>query len=194
MEEQNNDPRMWVDKYGDYLYSFAISRVYDSMTAEDLVQDTFYSAFKAKDSFLGNSTERTWLTSILKRKIIDHYRKNARSKEDKILDSNNPFQKEGVMKGHWEDEHLPHNWLYEDSKVLESKEFYATLKNCLSKLPEKWQAVFTLKEIDEVETEQVCKELDITSTNLWVIMHRAKVHLRKCIEKNWFMNDKIYSR
>lgn len=184
------DPSTWVGDYGDYLYNFAIARVYDVETAHDLVQETFLSAVKAKDSFLGKSTEKTWLTSILKRKIIDYYRKNARNKEDKILDSDRQFQAEGIMHGHWEDEQLPSKWSYDGTRTLESEEFFRTLKACLSKLPPKWSAVFTMKEIEEMKTEEVCKELDITSSNLWVIMHRAKVQLRKCIEKNWFLTDK----
>lgn len=193
METSSNvklDPTTWVSDYGDYLYNFAIARVYNVEVAQDLVQETFLSAVKAKDSFLGKSTEKTWLTSILKRKVIDHYRKNARNKEDKLLDSENQFQAEGILHGHWEDNQLPNQWTFDSSKTLESEEFFRTLKACLSKLPDKWSAVFTMKEIEEMKTEEVCKELDITSSNLWVIMHRAKVQLRKCIEKNWFLTDK----
>lgn len=194
MPEPLLHPENWVEDYGNYLYNFAIMRIYKSELAEDLVQETFYSAVKGKDSFLGNSSEKTWLTAILKRKIIDHLRKNARNKEDKILDNPQQFQTEGILKGHWEDNALPLDWESEDNKSYDSIEFQKVLKNCLSKLPPKMAATFTMKEMEEYSTEEICKELEITPTNLWVLMHRAKVQLRDCIEKNWFKPDnKKYS-
>lgn len=186
MEELTLKPDTWVEAYGNYLYNFAIMRVYDSALAEDLVQDTFFSAVKAKDSFLGKSTEKTWLTSILKRKIIDYYRKNARNKEDKLLDKPDFFQTQGILKGHWEDNYLPDQWHYSESGLLENTEFYKILKNCLGRLPKKMAATFALKEIEDFTTDEICKELDITPSNLWVLMHRAKVQLRDCLEKTWF--------
>lgn len=190
MSEELLNPSKWVDLYGDYLYNFAMARVYDAEMSEDLVQETFYSAVKAKNSFLGKSSEKTWLTSILKRKIIDYYRKNARNKEIKLLDRDETFQVEGIMKGHWDDEHVPQEWGFDEKSTMESAEFFATLKSCLAKLPPRWAAVFTMKEMDEMETEDICNELNITPSNLWVMMHRAKVQLRKCMEKNWFLAGK----
>lgn len=183
------NPEKWVDLYGNYLFNYAITRVYDQVTAEDLVQDTFYSAVKAIDKFEGRSSVKTWLTSILKRKIIDNYRKNARNKEDAILDNTSYFQTEGILKGHWEDEELPTDWAA-DAGLEDSTEFYKVLQSCLVHLPEKMAAVFTMKEVDELSTDEICKELDITPSNLWVMIHRAKLKLRKCIEKKWFMPDK----
>jgi RNA polymerase sigma-70 factor (TIGR02943 family) len=187
MSENILQPEKWVDLYGDYLYNFAISRIYDPEVCEDLVQDTFLSAVKGKDGFLGKSTEKTWLTAILKRKVIDYYRKNSRNKEVKMLDRDDTFQVEGIMAGHWNEGQEPMEWSYDEPSLLENSEFFGTLRGCLSKLPPRWAAVFSMKEMDEMETEDVCKELGITPSNLWVMMHRAKVQLRKCIEKNWFM-------
>jgi len=190
MDAVSLNPERWVKNYGNYLYNFAIVRVYDSELAEDLVQETFYSAVRAKDSFLGKSSEKTWLTSILKRKIIDNFRKNARNKEDKILDKDDYFQTEGILKGHWEDNHLPNDWEIKDGQELENTEFQKILRGCLSKLPKKMAVTFSLKEIDDYSTEEICKELDITPSNLWVMMHRAKLQLRDCIEKAWFLPEK----
>ena len=193
MAEISLNPDTWVEDYGNYLYNFAIMRVYDSELAEDLVQDTFLSAVKAKDGFLGNSSVKTWLTSILKRKIIDYFRKNARNKEDKILDKPDFFQTQGILKGHWDDNHLPDQWHFSESGLLEDTEFYKVLKGCLSKLPQKMAASFTLKEVEDYTTEEICKELDITPSNLWVMIHRAKLQLRDCLEKRWFKPDeKLY--
>jgi len=192
MEDNSLNPATWVDKYGNYLYNYAITRVYDQVTAEDLVQDTFYSAVKAIDKFEGRSTVKTWLTSILKRKIIDNYRKNSRNKEDAILDNDTFFQTDGILKGHWEDEHLPNDWQV-DMSLTDSTEFYKVLQECLANLPDKMAATFTMKEIDEISTEEICKELDISPSNLWVMIHRSKLKLRKCIEKKWFLPDqKMY--
>lgn len=190
MGTQGLDPNKWVDLYGDYLYNFAITRIYDKELAHDLVQETFLSAVRAKDGFLGKSSEKTWLTSILKRKIIDHYRKNSRNKEDKLLDRDDFFQREGILRGHWEDEHLPNNWKHKDVEVLEDSEFYKVLQTCLTRLPQKMAATFVMKELEDMSTEEVCKELDVTPSNLWVMMHRAKLQLRECIEKKWFAPDK----
>jgi RNA polymerase sigma-70 factor (ECF subfamily) len=192
MDDSTLNPETWVENYGNYLYNYAITRVYDQVIAEDLVQDTFFSAVKAIDRFEGRSTIKTWLTSILKRKIIDHYRKNSRNKEDAILDNDQFFQTEGILKGHWEDDQLPVNW-GNNPDISESEEFYKILKECLTHLPSKMAATFSLKEIEEYSTEEICKELDISPSNLWVMIHRAKLKLRKCIEKKWFVPDqKMY--
>jgi len=192
MEDNTLDPNSWVELYGNYLFNYAITRVYDKIVAEDLVQETFFSAVKAIDRFEGRSTIKTWLTSILKRKIIDHYRKSSRNKEDAILDNDQFFQTEGILKGHWEDDQLPVNWGF-NSELSESEEFYKILKECLSHLPPKMASTFSMKEIEEYSTEEICKELDISPSNLWVMIHRAKLKLRKCIEKKWFVPDqKMY--
>jgi RNA polymerase sigma-70 factor (TIGR02943 family) len=155
--------------------------------AEDLVQDTFLSALKALDTFRGNASEKTWLTGILKNKIIDYYKKASTRYEKKESDNSRAgtnydyfFSEE--QNGHWTDEQGPSEW---DNQSLESKEFYGIFNRCLGKLPEKWALAFSRKTLDEVPTEEVCKELGISSSNFWVIIHRAKLQLRACIEKNW---------
>lgn len=179
-------PEGWIDNYSDYLYKYAYIRVNASELAEDLVQDTFFSAYKARDSFKGKSTEKTWLVSILKRKIIDHFRKNARNKEVELPEHDYHFAREGSMKGHWEEKHAPKNWEVDVEQLFENNEFFEILNQCLSKLPDKWAAVFSLKVMEDYSTDEVCKEMDITSSNLWVLLHRARLMIRDCIEKNWF--------
>lgn len=185
-------PEHWVDEYGDFLYSYAVTRVYSQEIAEDIIQETFYSAFKAKDKFQGKSNERTWLVSILKNKIIDYYRKKANNPElpdydfeleTEIEDSS--FISKGAFKGHWKDGKGPGDWHLSPINKLESEEFYQVLFRCLSFLPEKWAAAFTLKNMEDAESEIICKNLNISASNLWVIMHRARMQLRDCMEKNW---------
>jgi RNA polymerase sigma-70 factor (TIGR02943 family) len=185
-------PVKWVELYGDYLFNYAISRVSNQQVALDLVQDTFLGALSALESFEGRSTEKTWLISILKRKIIDHYRKSSRSKEDQLIDKNFavdkddlPFYSEGDMKGYWRADRVPQDWNISSEKALENEELKAIIEQCISGLSEKYAAVFTLRVIEEITSEEVCKELEITASNLWVILHRAKLQLRDCIENNW---------
>lgn len=186
------DPSSWVELYGDYLYSYALSRVYRKELAEDLVQETFLSALKSRENFRGQSSEKTWMISILRNKIVDHYRKVGNSREKMLLDKNwetsgedSPFQKEGPFKGQWIRSSAPGSYGGSIEKMIESKEFQKILELCLSLLPDKWAAAFTLKVMEECESDEVCKDLDISSSNLWVILHRARLKIRECLEKRW---------
>lgn len=185
-------PNSWVGLYGDYLYNYTYSRINDSQLAYDLVQDTFLAALSALSSFEGRSTEKTWLFSILKRKIIDYYRKNSRKKELNIIDKNFsegkenlPFYDSGDMQGSWIEDRTPQDWHISASDSLENEELRNIINKCISVLPAKWASVFTLRMVEELSSDEVCKELEITSSNLWVILHRSKLQLRDCVEKNW---------
>jgi RNA polymerase sigma-70 factor (TIGR02943 family) len=187
------EPEKWIERYADALYAFAFARINRQEIAEDLVQDTLASAWKARDTFMFNASEKTWLISILKRKIIDHYRKKSTQNELNIFDketgdgpTDNFFSTEESYDGHWNNGAAPKKWNSDFETPVESEEFYNILKGCLGKLPEKWAAVFTMKNMDDLDTEEICKELGITPSNYWVIMHRAKLQLRECMEKNWF--------
>jgi RNA polymerase sigma-70 factor (TIGR02943 family) len=182
------DPSQWVGSHADYLFNYCLRRIYSREIAEDLVQETFLAAYKAKDTFKGNSTERTWLVSILKRKIVDHYRHKAVRKEEPAENFELPFYQSGNKQGKWKPEKRPQNWETED-RTLEQEEFYKILEFCLSLLPEKWKSTFSLKIFEEISTDQVCKELNISKSNLWVILHRSRLKIRECLEKNWFDKD-----
>jgi RNA polymerase sigma-70 factor (ECF subfamily) len=185
-------PEKWIERYSDALYGYAVARVSKTEVAEDLVQETFLSALKARDSFLGNASEKTWLTAILKRKIIDYYRKKSTQSELSILDKdtkdgfmNHFFDSDGSSEGHWTGNAAPTGWGKDLETAVEAEEFNNTLKACLDKLSEKTAAVFVLKNMEDMDTEEICKELGITPSNYWVLMHRAKLQLRECIQKNW---------
>ncbi|MCK5845832.1 MAG: sigma-70 family RNA polymerase sigma factor [Bacteroidales bacterium] len=179
------NPNLWISNYGDMLYNYAYSRLSSSVLAEDLLQDTFVSALKTKDNFRGDSSEKTWLFSILKRKIIDYYRKSSTKNEISESNFNNPFNKDGFFEGHWNKNQAPSSWGSHTDEYLRQSEFQAILEMCLSLLPEKHKSVFILKVMEDIETDKVCKDLGCTSSNIWVILHRAKLQLRECIEKNW---------
>lgn len=176
----------WIDNYADYMFNYAVVRVNNSDLAKDLVQDTFFAGLKSAKNFQGKSTERTWLISILKRKIIDHYRK-INSKKGKAEVRMN-FYDDGDNEGNWIEERVPQSWDNASEKKIETEELRSQLEACINKLPEKYAMVFRMKTVQEFETEEICKELDITASNLWVIIHRARTQLRKCMEDNWFNN------
>ncbi len=190
--ENQINPENWVNNYGNYLLNYAMSRVNDLELANDLIQDTFMSALAAAGDFKGQSSEKTWLVAILKHKIIDHYRKKGRSKIigsiDETFDGremNTQFISGGKKTGHWKEESMPQRWHSNTEDQMESEEFRRILQKCLENLPDKLSSVFTLRVIEEIPTEEVCKELNITTSNLWVILHRSRLQLRECIEKFW---------
>tara|TARA_R110002072_G_scaffold108147_2_gene234913 strand:- start:12240 stop:12863 length:624 start_codon:yes stop_codon:yes gene_type:complete len=185
-EEITLNPDKWIDNYADYLFNYAVVRVNNSDVAKDLVQDAFFAALKSAKNFQGKSTERTWLVSILKRKVIDYYRK-INSKKGKAEVRMN-FYDDGENEGSWLEERVPQSWNNETEKDIENLELKKQLDTCIDNLPEKYALVFRMKTIQEFETEEICKELDITASNLWVIIHRARTQLRKCMEDNWFNN------
>jgi RNA polymerase sigma-70 factor (TIGR02943 family) len=184
-------PESWVANYSDYLYNYAFYRVNDEALAEDMVQETFLAGLNAMKNFEGRSSEKTWLVSILKRKIIDYYRKKSTTNEQNIIDKNSaegfdsPFMADGFFKGNWIDSRAPVLWDMDTIQSLSAEEFMLVLNKCISRLPDKMAATFTLKLIEEVDSEKICKELDISASNLWVILHRARTQVRECLEKNW---------
>ncbi|MBK9283095.1 MAG: sigma-70 family RNA polymerase sigma factor [Sphingobacteriaceae bacterium] len=183
------NPPEWVNEYADYLYKFAFYRVNDSELAEDLVQDTFLSALNASNEFNGLASEKTWLSAILKNKIIDHYKKASTQMEKNFsegqpnyLNYENFF--DDKKNGHWQKGAMPKEW-EEPAIELNKKEFQSVFEMCLNKVPVKWRGIFTMCVIDELDAKLICKEFELTSSNFWVIIHRIKLQLRACLEKNW---------
>ena len=185
------DPTTWVDEHGDYLFRYAVVRLRDEAVAEDCVQEAFLSAIKALDSYGGKSTERTWLTGILKHKIIDHFRKSVR--EEPITEEDTDpttfdvfFQPDGRWKDHWSRDFKPIEWRITPEAIFQETEFFRVLQGCLSKLPERVAGVFALREMDGLETAEICEILSLSASNFWVMMHRARLGLRRCVELKWF--------
>ena len=179
------NPQHWVDQYGNYLYHFALGRLRNTTDSENAVQETFLAAFKAKDSFSGKSTERTWLIGILKHKIVDSLRKSYREKP--VTDLQNDT--EAINQFFDRQEHFkkqPSQWLPKPDELLEKKEFWKVFYKCSEKLPKLSSDAFLLREVEKMDSKEVCKVLGITPSNLWVLLHRARLHLRQCLEINWF--------
>jgi len=182
--EQLN-PHEWVTAYADYLYAFAIRRINNEEQAKDLVQETFLAALEKAQNFRGQSSERTWLTAILKNKIIDVYRKKSSGLRKEITVAEHEQQDFFEADGHWRAEHRPLEFGLNHTDPLVNKELSSILQMCIKKMPALWMAVFTMKHVDDEETEFVCTELKVSPSNFWVIMHRAKLNLRACLQKNW---------
>ena len=175
----------WVDQFTDGMMSWAYHKIGRKEIAEDIVQDVFVAAYQSYQRFEGQSSPKTWLYAILNRKIADYFRdqyKGAHTEEDH---SQPLMQMMFAPDGHWSDYGRPQEW-HEDANLLDNPEFQSTLTDCMHKLPPNWHAVIQYRFIEEKKSEDVCQELQITSTNLWQIMHRAKIQLRKCLEMHWF--------
>lgn len=183
------DPQNWVDKYSDELYVYAYRKTGNTELAEDLVQETFLAGLDAAANFKGECSERTWLYAILKFKIAGYYRKASTRYETRLKSANaddsdqDPYFTDD---GSWKSSTRPGDWGAEPDRSAENKELSNTLQHCIEKLPVNQKQVVVLKMLEEIAVEKICKELEITVTNYWVIIHRAKLQLRACLELNWF--------
>lgn len=165
-----------VEENSDYLLSFAMTKLDDVDLAKDLVQDTLFSAITKIETFENRSKLRTWLTSILNRKIIDHWRKAETRFTDPVSQF---FHDEGNKKGHWIEQKGAQSSTILDE--IEQSEQIAELHDCLGLLPDKWRGIVADKYLSENDSESICNEYEITTSNLWVIIHRAKLLLRDCL-------------
>lgn len=185
-----SDPERWVDEHGDYLFKFALMRLRDPAKAEDAVQETFLAALKGGKSFAGRSAEKSWLVGILKNKIYDHFRKASRETSFTDLEfysdeESDRFVTDGLGQGGWIHELGPQEWTNQ-GEGLDNELFWKTYRDCSGKLPKNVAAVFNLREVDGIESKEICSLLNITESNLWVMLHRARMALRRCLETNWF--------
>lgn len=183
MPEHQLNPNKWIDLYSDYLFNYTITRVNEREIAKDLVQDTFFAGLKSMKNFKGEASERTWLISILKRKIIDYYRKiNSNKGKAEVRMTYLSDDQEGD----WIEERVEDEGSLNAQETIENAELGDAIYDCMGKLSEKQATVFKMKTILGYETETICNELNITASNLWVIIHRARIQMAECLEKNWF--------
>lgn len=188
-KKQALDPTAWLDSHGDYLYRFALVRVRDAAVAEDLLQETLLAAVGSYQGHEGRSSERTWLVGIMKHKVVDHFRRLARTPQFQLTPENfekNCFEESGPWPGHWRDDQAPLHWSVQPADLTESREFWETFDRCLSQLPQQMSIAFTLREIDGLSSTEICEILNITPNNLWVLLHRGRTKLRHLLEANWF--------
>ena len=178
------NPDKWVDQYADYLFNFAVARVSDAEIAKDLVQETFFAGLKSAKNYKGDAAERTWLIAILKRKVIDHYRKiNSKKGKAEVRMS---YSSSSDSEGDWLEEQVADPFSNLENSPIENEELGMAIQECISKLPKKQALVFKMKTIQGVSTEDICNELGINPSNLWVMIHRSRTALMGCLNENWF--------
>jgi RNA polymerase sigma-70 factor (ECF subfamily) len=180
------NPETWVELYADSLFHYALFRIADKAVAEELVQETFVAALSSlgNSRFRGESACKTWLTGILKHKLLDHLRQKYRHqakpleviREDEIEDS---FD----ARGNWRVK--PGQWGVNPEKLYEQQELTRIIMECIAALGERQADAFRLRELDGEEAEDICKVLNISVTNYWVLMHRARLSMRRCMELHW---------
>ncbi len=182
---QLSHPDTWLDRYGNTLYRHALLRLNNPALAEEMVQETFLAALQARSSFAGKSSEKSWLIGILKHKIVDHLRKVSREQtadyrgylEDLPAQNFDELGRWRIDISAWSD----------PDRALQGEQLRKVLEMCLSRLPERFYHMFILKEIDGLKSTEICKILNISTTNnLWVMLSRTRMQLRRCLDIHWF--------
>lgn len=177
---------MELEKHADYLFSFAMLKLKNTALAEDMVQDTLLSALAAQQGFTAQASVRTWLTTILKNKMVDHWRKQGREIAAADLIGDN--EEDGGLDdffdkaGRWFE--MPKAYPDPDS-ALESKEFWHILEQCLSRLKPRQAEMFVAREVHGMSNEEIQNNFSLSESNVWVLMHRARVSLGKCLDIHW---------
>lgn len=183
---------MLVEEHFDYLYRYAYRYFRSDEKAEDLVQETFLAATQSIKRFEGNSSPRTWLTSILRHKIIDYVRvKDREEPVDFEAMERDPLSKLFNEADHWHNETGPLVWGASPDTTLNQKQFFKILEQCLAKLPGTMRQIFLLRELEGCDRGEICEQLNLTSSNVGVILHRARLSLQHCLQANWFHGGKV---
>jgi RNA polymerase sigma-70 factor (ECF subfamily) len=181
-----SDPSTWVDAHGDRLFRYALSRLRDERAAEDLIQETLLAAFKSRDKFKGESTELTWMIGILRNKIFEHLRRQAREVPLAAPDEDDD-REEGSFDGrHWAAAAAPRDWGGEPHRKAESAEFAAALRRCLDALTPGVARAFVLREMEGVGHRESAQALGVPPGRLAVLLYRARMRLRRCLERGYF--------
>lgn len=183
MAERITDPELSALR--PTLLRFATLQLRDAAAAEDAVQETLLAALEGRASFAGRSGVQTWVVAILKNKIIDRLRRGTReiSLAEAVGDADADFDDLFDETGHWRE--APADW-GDPAASFQQERFFEVLEVCMQALPENLARVFTMREVLGLETEEICKELRLSSSNFWVILHRARMRLRECLQLRWF--------
>ncbi|GIJ96455.1 DNA-directed RNA polymerase sigma-70 factor [Capnocytophaga stomatis] len=182
MKQKEEQITQWIEIYSKALLNRALYLVSDKEDAADIVQEVFLVAYTSFDSFQGKSSPLTWLYNILRNKTADFYRSKYKNPVNTNL--SDFFDKEGS----WADQSVLNFWQEISENSSEKEDFSRVLEECIEKLPPRWKILVKLYYLEEKKTEVVCQEMEISTTNLWKILQRSRLQLRKCLEINWFGN------
>lgn len=181
--ESTLNPAEWVDRYGDTLYRFALARLRDAEAAEEVVQETFVAALGARDQYSGKGSEGAWLLGICKRKVVDLVRRRNRPDAGRGGDLGlDPSEAMFDAKGNWRLD--PRILKGRPEHSLERDEFWQAFRGCLGRLSQRQADAFTLRELEDLKSDEICKELEISASNLWVLLHRARLSLTACMKSH----------
>ena len=178
-------PETWVDRYGDYLYGYAMSRLRNREAAADCVQDTFMAGIKSLERFDGSRDIKFWLRGIMHNKIVDQIRKAVKEKkvdidtEDEALLESFWFKYSGIATTN------PDSWQFNPRKAYDNTEFWVVFETCIDQVKEPARQAFVLRMLEDLSTNEVCKVMDITANYLWVLLHRARQQLKIALEEKW---------
>jgi RNA polymerase sigma-70 factor, ECF subfamily len=184
-----------LEKHRPHLVKFALAQLRNTTYAEDVVQETLVAAVQGADRFAGQSSVRTWLIGILKHKIMDHFRRQSREAPLPDLDEESSLEDLDARfkpDGHFLENpaHVPGSDWGDPEASLSQSRFFEVLEECMARLPANTARVFNMREIMGMETEDICKEVGITATNCWVLLYRARMALRECLQVKWFAGER----
>ena len=165
------------------LLKFALAQLRNTAWAEDAVSETLLAALEKPQTFAGRSQLKTWLVGILKHKLVDQIRRNCKEMSTTGDEGEDIEDELFTADGRWQ--HMPQDW-GDPEHSLRQVEFIKVLEACVERLPGQQGRLFMMREWLELETEEICKTLQITPTNLWVMLHRARLRLRECLQQQWF--------
>jgi RNA polymerase sigma-70 factor (ECF subfamily) len=182
------DPARWIAEYRDFLIRYALQRVSDHGLAEDLAQETFLSAWNARHSFRGDCSERTWLTGVLRNKIVDHWRRNAR-RPLVLAGEFDQDAEDGGVSTPWIESRPDERDTNHPAAAAERAELLSLLDDAVNRLPGSMGRAFRMREIQGRSTEEITSSLNISKANLWVLIHRAKQALRNELQGAWLGHE-----
>jgi RNA polymerase sigma-70 factor (ECF subfamily) len=185
-DEGNLDPEGWVDRHGDVMFRYALRWLRSTELAEEIVQESFLEALSARDTYQGRSSERTWLIGILRHKLLDHDRRVNRERRcnGREIRFDDVLERSFDRRGRWRV--TPARWRGDPASDLERREFWTAVAECLKALPPGLSDAFLLRELDGLETDDICENLQISPANLWQRLHRSRMLLRDCLERLGF--------
>jgi RNA polymerase sigma-70 factor (ECF subfamily) len=179
----------YISELREQMLKFAVLQLRDKSQAEDAVQDALISAFKNSKAFSGKCAFKTWVFAILKNKIVDLIRGKSRFVAIADLQENSEDQEDYSFMfdktGHWQTEHSPSAWNNPEG-ALKQQQFWLVFEICLNKLPGPQAQTFMMREFIGLDSDEICKELSLSTSNLHVLLYRARMSLQKCLDINWF--------
>lgn len=186
---QIDDP-LFLEEVRRQMIHFAMQQLGDRSSAEDAVQDALVGALRNRGSFEGRAALKSWMFAILKNKIVDSIRRKSRvsAVEHQVswddLEGAGPFD----SRGHWHPESRPRPWVQPDESLMDA-DFWRVFGACLDHLPARQSRVFMKREVLGLETDEICRSLELTVANVHVLLHRARLALRGCLQENWFSEE-----